>query len=139
MVGGGGPGFIYDSASSTAPKKPPMKTLPIILALVVSTSALAAAPAAPANPHAGMDPHKTMLTQSGKVLSIINVPSYTYVEVSQGKKTMWLAAMTSSVKKGDMVRFDDGMVMTNFYSKSLKRSFPSIAFVNSLVVDNGKK
>jgi hypothetical protein len=31
------------------------------------------------------------------------------------------------------------MVMTNFYSKSLKRSFPSIAFDNSLVVDNGKK
>ncbi len=80
-----------------------MKSLPIILALVVSTSALAAAPAAPANPHAGMDPHKKILTQSGKVLSIINVPSYTYLEVSQGKKTMWLAAMTSSVKKGDMV------------------------------------
>ena len=116
-----------------------MKALSILFALALSTSALAAPPAAPANSHAGMDPHKTMLTQSGKVLSIINVPSYTYVEVSQGKKTMWLAAMTSSVKKGDMVRFDDGMVMTNFYSKSLKRSFPSIAFVNSLVVDNGKK
>ncbi len=116
-----------------------MKTLSIVLALVLSTSALAAAPAAPANPRAGMDPHKRMLSQSGKVLSTINVPSYTYVEVSQGKKTMWLAATTSPVKKGDMVRFDNGMVMTEFYSKSLKRSFPSIAFVNSLVVDNGKK
>jgi hypothetical protein len=31
------------------------------------------------------------------------------------------------------------MVMTNFYSKTLKRTFPSIVFVNSLVVDTGKK
>jgi len=83
--------------------------------------------------------HQTMLTQTGKVLSTISVPSYTYVEVSQGKKTLWLAAATSTVKKGDTVRFDDGMVMTDFYSKSLKRSFPSIVFVNSLVIDNGKK
>ncbi|MFZ0106585.1 MAG: NrfJ-related protein [Thiobacillus sp.] len=116
-----------------------MKTLPILFALALSSSVLAAPPAAPANPHAGMTPHKEMLSQSGKVLSTIAVPSYTYVEVAQGKKTLWLAATTSPVKKGDMVRFDDGMVMNNFYSKSLKRSFPSIVFVNSLVVDNGKK
>ena len=116
-----------------------MKTLPILFALALSSSVLAAPPAAPANPHAGMEAHKAMLSQSGKVLSTISVPSYTYVEVSQGKKTMWLAAPTSSARKGDMVRFDDGMVMNDFYSKSLKRSFPSIVFVNSLVVDNAKK
>jgi hypothetical protein len=120
-------------------RKPPMKTFSILLALTLSTSALAAAPAAPANPHAGMAAPQPVLGQSGKVLSTISVPSYTYVEVSQGKKTMWLAATTSAVKKGDMVRFDDGMVMKDFYSKSLKRSFPSIVFVNSLVVDNARK
>jgi len=122
-----------------------MKTVSILFALVLSTSTFAADPAAPVNPHAApVNPHagmpqQPMLTQSGKVLSTISVPSYTYVEVSQGKKTMWLAAATSPVKKGDMVRFDDGMVMTDFYSKSLKRSFPRIAFVNSLVIDSGKK
>ena len=118
-----------------------MKSVSILFALVLSTSAFAADPAAaPVSPHAGMTMQKQpMLTQTGKVLSTMNVPSYTYVEVSQGKKTMWLAAATSTVKKGDVVRFDDGMVMTDFYSKSLKRSFPSIAFVNKLVVDNGKK
>lgn len=80
-----------------------------------------------------------MLTQSGTVLSTINVPTYTYVEVSQGKKTLWLATTISGVKKGDTVRFDDGLVMNNFYSKSLKRTFPSIVFVNSLVRDSAKK
>jgi hypothetical protein len=61
------------------------------------------------------------------------------VELSQGNKTMWLASATVAVKKGDVVRFDDGMVMNNFYSKTLKRSFPSIVFVNGLAIDKGNK
>ena len=115
-----------------------MKSVSILFALMLSTSAFAADPAM-VNPHAGMGAQKPMLAQSGKVLSTISVPSYTYVEVSQGNKTQWIAAATSKVKKGDMVRFDDGMVMKDFYSKTLKRTFPSIVFVNSLVVDNAKK
>ena len=115
-----------------------MKSVSILFALMLSTSAFAADPAM-VNPHAGMGAQKPMLAQSGKVLSTISVPSYTYVEVSQGKKTLWLAAATSPVKKGDMVRFDEGMVMHNFHSKSLNRTFPSIVFVNSLVVDNVRK
>jgi hypothetical protein len=125
-------------------RKPPMKSAPILFALILSTTALAAEPAAPANPHAGMTmpqtaAPQTTLSQTGKVLSMQSVPGYTYVEVQQGKKTVWLAAVSTTVKKGDVVQFDDGMVMTDFYSKSLKRSFPSIVFVNSLVVANGKK
>lgn len=121
-----------------------MKSIPILFVLILSSSALAAEPAAPANPHAGMTmpqttAPQTALTQTGKVLSTQSVPGYTYVEVQQGKKTVWLAAVSATVKKGDNVRFDDGMAMTNFYSKSLKRSFPSIVFVNSLVVDSGRK
>ena len=116
-----------------------MKSLAILVALVVSSAVFAAEPMTPIDPHAGMGMRAPKLTQTGSVLSTINVPNYTYVELSQGKKTIWLAASTVAVKKGDMVRFDDGMVMNNFYSKSLKRSFPSIVFVNSLVVDNGKK
>ena len=116
-----------------------MKSLSLLIGLALSTAVFAAETTAPVNPHAGMGMHGSMLTQSGKVLSTINVPSYTYVELSQGNKTTWLAASTVAVKKGDTVRFDNGMVMNNFYSKSLKRTFPSIVFVNSLVVDNGKK
>jgi uncharacterized cupredoxin-like copper-binding protein len=124
-----------------------MKTLCILFALVLSASAVAGETAKPANPHAGMpsaNPHagtgmnSPALPQSGTVLSTSNVPTYTYVEVSQGKKTMWLAALTTPVKKGDTVRFDNGMEMKNFHSKSLKRTFPSIFFVSKLVVDKKK-
>jgi hypothetical protein len=38
-----------------------------------------------------------------------------------------------------MVRFDDGTAMDNSYSKSLRRTFPRIVFVNSLVVDHGRQ
>jgi hypothetical protein len=119
-----------------------VKFFPVLLALSVSASAFAADPAMPANPHSGMKmqpmmapaPQAPSLNQTAKVLSTINVPSYTYIEASQGNKTIWLAASTVAVKKGDTIRFDDGMVMNNFYSKVLKRNFPSILFVNKVVV-----
>jgi hypothetical protein len=123
-----------------------MKALPFLFALIVSaTSAFADEPSnphqniKPANPHGPGGSIQIPLTQSGKVLSSIDVPTYTYIEVSQGKEKLWLAALTTKVKKGDTVQFDEGMVMDNFHSKSLNRTFPKIVFVNKLVVDNGKK
>jgi len=121
-----------------------MKTLFLLPVLALSASVFAADPAALANPHGGMKmPAITapvvQLTQQATVLSMISVPEYTYIEAAQGKKTMWLAAPSVAVKKGDVIRFDDGMVMNNFYSKTLKRTFPSIVFVNHAVVGGAKK
>lgn len=121
-----------------------MKSLPPIIALVVCcTSALAAPPAAtkPAADTAKQvpGPHEVQLTQEAKVLSTIDAPPYTYFEVMQNGKTVWLAGATVAAKKGDVIRFDDGMIMTNFYSKTLKRTFPSITFVNRVVIGNEKK
>ncbi len=124
-----------------------MKTFSLLFALALAAPALAADPAMPANPHQGTqmaNPHgpggsvPIALTQSGKVLSSIDVPTYTYIEVSQGKNKLWLAALTSKVKKGDTVRFDEGMTMDNFHSKGLNRTFAKIVFVNKLEVV-GKK
>lgn len=78
------------------------------------------------------------LTQKGKVLSAITANEYTYIEVAQGKNTLWLAAPTVAVKKDNVVRFEDGAVMTNFRSKLLNRTFPSVMFVNRVVVTNEK-
>lgn len=121
-----------------------MKSIAVLFALSVPAIAYAADQATPVNPHAGMTvmPSKASqsgtLTQTAKVLSAINVPSYTYIEASQGNKTIWLAASAVAVKKGDSIHFDDGMVMNNFYSKGLKRNFPSILFVNKVLVASGK-
>ena len=121
-----------------------MKLAAVVLSMLISSAALAATPAAPANPHAGMPMQGNSaapaidLTETAKVVSTIDVPQYTYIEISQGKTTRWLAAATVKVKKGDTIRFDPGMVMSNFHSKSLNRTFPSIAFVNRVAVGNAK-
>lgn len=39
-----------------------------------------------------------------------------------------------ALKPGSTIRHEDGSVMTNFYSKLLKRTFPSVMFVGHIAV-----
>jgi hypothetical protein len=116
-----------------------MRTTLALLALTVfSVSAHAGTVSAQPSPgqSAGMFylaandqmPHK------GKVISSINASIYTYIEVSEGGKTVWIAAPTLAVKKGDMIGFDEGAPMANFYSKTLNRTFDVVYFVGKAVV-----
>lgn len=121
-----------------------MNFLPLLLALaVVSTSALAQSLPAGHPPVGaakdGKGAPEAQLLQKAKVLSTIDAAGYTYLEVTQNKKTLWLAGTKVAVKKGDVIRFDDGMVMTNFESKTLKRTFPRVTFVSRVVVTNEKE
>ena len=70
----------------------------------------------------------------GKVLSTISANEYTYIEVEIGKSTMWLAAPKISLKNGSVIRYDDGAIMSDFYSKLLNRTFPRVMFVNDVVI-----
>lgn len=77
-------------------------------------------------------------TQSATVISSIDIPQFTYLEVKQGKETRWLAAATLPAKKGDIIDFDDGSTMHNFKSAALNRTFPVITFVNHATVAKSK-
>jgi len=117
-----------------------MKFHTVLLVLAAVSAAATAADAVPPG-HPAMDAKKqgqgvpaAHLPQKGKVLSVIDVPQYTYLEVLRNKKTIWFAGPTVAAKKGDVVRFDNGMVMSNFHSKTLNRDFPAISFVNQVVV-----
>ena len=120
-----------------------MKPHSILFVLAVFSTAVIAADSLPAgHPPVGAKRQgqgAAQLPQKGKVLSAIDVPQYTYLEVSQDKKTFWIAGPTVAAKKGDMIRFDDGMAMSNFHSKTLNRTFPSISFVNNVVVTKEKE
>lgn len=111
-----------------------MKTRSRLSALALCAATLAMAPNALAR-STGEIP----LTEQAQVLSIISAPPYLYIEAAQGKKTVWLAATSIPVKKGDVIQFDQGMVMNNFYSKTLKRNFPSVIFVNRMAVTDKRK
>ena len=116
----------------------------VFVLAAVSTAAIAADAVPPGHP--AMSAKKQVqgaqaaqLPQKGKVLSVIDVPQYTYLEVSQNKKTIWIAGPTVAAKKGDVIRFDNGMVMSNFHSKTLNRDFPAISFVNQVVITKEKE
>lgn len=74
------------------------------------------------------------LPNEGKVISAVEASGYSYVEVSIKDGTQWIAGPATPIKAGDTIRFSDGPVMTNFTSKSLRRSFPSITFVDHVMV-----
>lgn len=118
-----------------------MRFTPALLALTVfsSTTALAATPSGQPSVESATGKMQLaaneQLPRKGKVLSSVDASIYTYIEVSENGKTVWIAAPTVAVKKGDSIHFSDGEVMSNFYSKSLNRTFESIVFVGKASVD----
>ena len=76
------------------------------------------------------------LSRNGKVLSSSETGMYTYIELIENGKTIWIAAPTIKVKKGDIIRFSEGAIMSNYFSKSLNRTFESVIFVGKAVIAN---
>ena len=71
----------------------------------------------------------------GKVMDIVDVTGYTYVEVDTGEKKVWAAGPVTSLAIGDMIAFSTEMPMTNFHSKAMERDFPIIYFVGRFITD----
>ncbi|HUH95672.1 MAG TPA: nucleotide-binding protein [Casimicrobiaceae bacterium] len=64
----------------------------------------------------------------GEVLEVIDVEAYTYLRLKMVDGEMWAAVNKSSVKKGAEVTINDPVVMENFKSPALNRTFPEIVF-----------
>lgn len=119
-----------------------MKLLILVMSLAAAFTCAAEGKLPPGHPAINADSAKVapaLLPQKAKVLDAINIPQYTYLEVSQGKETRWLAAPNTDVKKGDIIRFDNGLLMTNFHSNALDRTFANITFVNSVELSTEKE
>ncbi|MGB8518270.1 MAG: nucleotide-binding protein, partial [Gallionella sp.] len=65
---------------------------------------------------------------SGEVLEVINVQNFTYMRLKTAREEIWTAVISATVKKGSVVTIEDAIVMNNFESKTLKRTFPMILF-----------
>ncbi len=68
------------------------------------------------------------------VVETMDSGDYTYAKIEAGGDTYWVAAPRTAVKVGDRVEHPQGAVMRQFESKTLKRTFDSILFVDRLVV-----
>ena len=64
----------------------------------------------------------------GKVLETMDASGYTYLKLDTGSEQPWVAIPQASVKVGEEVECRPGMVMSNFNSKTLNRTFDSIIF-----------
>lgn len=134
-----------------------MKSLIASLALAaVSLAALAAdAPAAPAAAPAALPSGHPAVPPSGhgsaapadmskataplnkkaRVLSVVDAKQFTYMEVQDGTKKLWLVSPTIAVKKGDTVSYADGEAMAKFHSSTLKRDFTNVVLTTRAVVE----
>jgi len=67
-------------------------------------------------------------TITGEVLETEDVDMYTYLRLKTKDGERWAAVNLSAVKKGSQVTISNVMVMENFESKALKKTFPLILF-----------
>jgi hypothetical protein len=71
---------------------------------------------------------------TGKVLEKLDVPSYTYIRVqTSGGSEEWVAVSTMAINVGDTVTVNQQMVMENFPSKSLNKTFPRVIFGTAII------
>jgi hypothetical protein len=141
--------FLTSMSSFYLYGKLPMKlaTTLFVLSTLIATAAVNAAPM-PGHPspaaaadmmHLPKNTADVSKMQKGKVVSAIPANEYTYIEVTQGKNTLWIAAPATPVKKNNVIRFEDGAVMSNFHSKLLNRTFPSVTFVSRVIITKEKE
>jgi hypothetical protein len=116
-------------------KESTMQRLLILFAALASVSVMAAPPPGHPSPEQARDmlmPEE--LPNKGKVLSSIDANDFTYIEVDRAGSKVWIAAPKMALKPGSTIRYEDGSVMSDFYSKLLKRTFPSVMFVGQVAV-----
>lgn len=68
----------------------------------------------------------------GKIVETMNSGGYTYLNLDINGKKSWAAVPQTQVKVGDVVALNGGMVMQNFNSKTLGRTFPEIIFASGV-------
>ena len=71
-------------------------------------------------------PPKGVVT--GEVMEVINVANFTYLRLKTGNGEVWAAVVQNQVQQGATVTIENAIVMSNFESKALKRTFATIIF-----------
>jgi hypothetical protein len=66
------------------------------------------------------------------VNEVLQAGEYTYLFVSEKSKKIWLAVPAMQASKGDKVSYSGGLVMTDFHSKELNRTFPSVLLLEGV-------
>jgi hypothetical protein len=106
------------------------RTLPLLLLATAVVGACSKGPAPAKIPLSQMsaeDPSQNA-PLTGTVLEQLAAPPYIYVRVKTAKGEIWAAVPETKVEKGAQVTVYSPMLMSNFESKSLNRTFPEVYF-----------
>jgi len=77
---------------------------------------------------------------SGKVVQTLDASRYTYIRLDDGAgNETWAAVPQTKIKIGEQITLKGGMVMRNFNSITLNRTFDSILFATGVVGAGGDK
>ncbi len=100
-----------------------MKLLQSVLALMVFLFGINAT---------AQDPHADSGLRKGIVQEVLQVSSYTYLNVLEDGEKKWIAVPTIDAKLGEIYYYKGGMAMPNFQSTELNRTFDSVLFLGSI-------
>ncbi len=69
----------------------------------------------------------------GEIVNFEHGGGYTYIEVKEATDmTFWIAVEKADVKKGDFIKFQEELVMHDFKSKALNKTYKEIMFASNL-------
>lgn len=71
-----------------------------------------------------------------KVLQTMNGGGYTYAQVDEKGNVYWIAGPQANIAAGETISFIEQMVMTDFTSKALNRTFDNLVFVSAIIGPN---
>ncbi|MFH0758675.1 MAG: GW dipeptide domain-containing protein [Bacteroidota bacterium] len=74
-----------------------------------------------------------------KVKEVEQVSDYTYLLVKSKKTEFWIAVPTIQASPGETYHYQGGMLMKDFYSKELDRTFDEVLFVEALFTGDDSK
>jgi len=72
---------------------------------------------------------------TGNTIETFDSGGFTYVQITTPEASIWAAGPLTPIKKDDKVSFSRNMLMKNFHSKTLNRTFEAIYFVNTFTVN----
>ena len=69
---------------------------------------------------------------TAKVKVVEQVANYTYLQVKEKGPAYWVALPTTEIVAGSIISYQGGMLMEDFYSKELDRTFEKVLFLDGL-------
>lgn len=113
--------------------------LAVLVLIPVSGMCKADSKGAGAATTAGMGGGDVPSAATGKVVETMTAGGYTYANLKKNGKTGWVAFSPTTVKVGQELSFTGCMLMTDFKSKALNRTFPKIMFCSAPLADADAK